>query len=235
MLQAGHYILLVVILVIMGAGFHRAGQKLNSKKTLYWYASFMSFWVLYVIEMSSSDFLADFSLPPKVVVFVILPAFVFITLFFTLKRFSTTIAAFPITLTVYYQAFRVVVELLILGLYKEGVGPELVTFEGRNFDILAGLTAPVIAYLAYHKKLISHQVVIAWNIFGLLLLANIVFIFQSLIIKPEFWGFVEVPVSLDFTRLPYIFIAAVFMPSAVFMHVFSIRKSLMAIKQDTSV
>lgn len=235
MLQAGHYILLVAILIIMGIGFHKAGQKLNSKTTLYWYASVVSFWVLYIIELSSSDFLADFSLPPKIVVFVILPAFVFTAIFFSLKRFNATIAAFPIALTVYYQTFRVVVELLILGLYKEGIGPELVTFEGRNFDILAGLTAPIIGYLAYNKKLISHKVVIVWNICGLLLLANIVFIFQTVIIKPEMWGFNEVPVSLDFTRLPYIFIAAVFMPSAVFMHVFSIRKSLAAIKQNTSV
>lgn len=234
MLQAGHYILLVIILVILGWGFYKAGKKLNNKKTLYWYATAISIWMLYVIEVSSSGFLADFSLPPKVVVFVILPAFVFTAIFFSLKRFNATIAAFPIALTVYYQTFRVIVELLILGLYKEGIGPELVTFEGRNFDILAGLTAPIVGYLAYSKKVISHKAVIAWNIVGLLLLANIVFIFQSLLIKPEMWGFSEIPVSLDFTRPPYILIAAVFMPSAVFMHVFSIRKSLAAIESGNT-
>ncbi len=237
MLQAGHYILLIVILTIIGWGFNKAAVNAQDnddrrKKVLRGYTTFIGIWVLYVSVLAGTGFLADFSLPPKVVLFVILPAFGIIGWFFTAKRFKELIVAFPIALTVYYQSFRVVVEILIWGIAKDGVGPDLVTFEGRNFDILAGLTAPVIGYLAYSRKVISHKVVIVWNVLCLALLANIVFIFMSLIVKPQIWGYDEVPIGLDFPRLPYVYIAAAFMPTAVFMHVFSIKKSLHAIKQN---
>lgn len=239
MLQAGHYILLIVILTIIGWGFNKAAVDASysddrRKKILRDYTMFIGGWILYVSILAGTDFLADFSLPPKVVMFVILPAFAIIGWFFTAKKNKALIAAFPIALTVYYQSFRVIVEILIWGLAKEGIGPDLVTFEGRNFDILVGLTAPVIGYLAYSRKVLSHKAVIVWNVLCLGLLANIVFIFMSLIVKPQLWGYNEVPIGLDFPRLPYIYIAAAFMPSAVFMHVFSIKKSLHAIKQNAS-
>lgn len=236
MLQAGHYILLVVILVAIGWGMGKAtvnaGYTVERRsKFMRVYALLATIWVLYVSVLAGIGFLADFSLPPKVVVFVILPAFAIITCFFTAKKFRDIIDGFPISFTVYFQSFRIVVELLILGLYKEGLGPELVSFEGRNFDILAGLSAPVIGYLTYNRRVLSHKAVIVWNICCLLLLANIVFIFISLIVRPQIWGFDSIPISLDFPRLPYVYIAAAFMPAAVFMHVFSIRKSMKSMRE----
>lgn len=235
MLHAGFYLLLAAITLIIGAGFRKAAQNAGydnarTNKVMGRYILFSIGWIVYVSIMAGSGFLADFSLPPKMVVCVVLPALLLVAIFFSVKKSANVIAAFPIALTVYYQTFRIFVELLIWGLAKDRVGPDLVTFEGRNFDILAGLSAPIIGYLAYHKKVLSHKTVIAWNIVCLLLLANIVFIFISLIVNPVMWGYNDIPVSYDFTRVPYIYIAGMFMPTAVFMHVFSIRKSLQALK-----
>lgn len=237
MLQTGHYILLVVILVVIGFGFNRAATNASytedkRKKLLYGYTAFIAVWVLYVSVLASTGFLADYSLPPKIAVFTILPAFGIIGWFFRVKKFKNIILAFPISLTVYFQSFRIIVELLIWGIAKEGFTPELVSFNGRNFDILAGLTAPIIGYWAYSRKAISHKVVIIWNICCLMLLVNIVFIFLSLIIKPEIWGYSDIPITMDFPRLPYVYIAAFFMPAAVFMHIFSIKKSLFQIRKS---
>ncbi|HEY9178320.1 MAG TPA: hypothetical protein VIN07_11540 [Flavipsychrobacter sp.] len=235
MLQAGHYALLLVILIAIGWAMNMAAINAGytterRERFVMGYTIFMVLWISYVSILAGTGFLADFSLPPKVVVFVILPAFVIITWFFTARKFRDIIDGFPIAFTVYFQSFRIMVELLILGLYKEGLGPELVSFEGRNFDILAGLSAPIVGYLAYSRKVLSHKAVIVWNICCLLLLANIVFIFVSLIVRPQIWGYDSIPISLDFPRLPYVYIAAAFMPAAVFMHVFSIRKSLKAMR-----
>lgn len=237
MLQAGHYILLIVILVAIGLGMNKAAINAGytaerRNRFVRGYTGFMALWVGYVSILAGTGFLADFSLPPKLVLFVVLPAFAIIAWFFTAKKFRDIIDGFPIAFTVYYQSFRIVVELLILGLYKEGLGPELVSFEGRNFDILAGLSAPIVGYLAYNRKVLSYKAVIAWNICCLLLLANIVFIFISLIVRPQLWGYDSIPVSTDFPRLPYVYIAAAFMPTAVFMHLFSIRKSLKAMRKE---
>lgn len=239
MLQSGHYLLLIIILIIIGWGFNKAALNAgysDEKRARFnrGYVLVMTAWIIYSSALAATGFLQDFSLPPRLPLFIVLPAFGIIALFFTRKKFIPVIAAFPIALTVYYQSFRIVVELLIWGLYQKGIGPELVTFEGRNFDILAGLSAPIVGYLAYNRKVISHKVVIAWNICCLLLLANIVFIFISLIVLPSFWGYEVTPVSAEFPTVPYIFIASAFMPTAVFMHVFSIKKSLQAIKQNAS-
>lgn len=232
MLPVAFYTLLVVVFLVLGRGFYKAGAAYasGSRTIMYRYLALTAGWVLYVLLMSGSGFLADFSLPPKMVLYVVLPALLFTVVFFTIRKTSPIIAAFPIALPVYFQTFRVFVELLIWGLYKEGIGPELVTFEGRNLDILAGITAPIVGYWAYNRKVLSHKVVLVWNIMGLLLLANIVSIFITLIVMPQLWGYEQVAIDVKFTTPPYIFIAAVYMPVAVFMHVMSIRKTVVALK-----
>lgn len=48
------------------------------------------------------------------------------------------------------------------------------TFEGRNFDILSGISAPIVAYLVFTKKTLSHNFLLIWNFICLGLLINIV-------------------------------------------------------------
>jgi hypothetical protein len=55
---------------------------------------------------------------------------------------------------------------------NQGV-PEIMTFEGRNFDILAGLTAPLITYFGFVKRSISTRIILVWNLVCLALLLNI--------------------------------------------------------------
>ena len=44
---------------------------------------------------------------------------------------------------------RVGVEVVLFWLFIKRVVPESMTFEGRNFDIISGITAPFVAYFAY--------------------------------------------------------------------------------------
>jgi hypothetical protein len=43
------------------------------------------------------------------------------------------------------QTFRVGVELAFWRLHTEGLAPIQITFDGRNFDALVGLTVPCVA------------------------------------------------------------------------------------------
>lgn len=235
MLELAHYLLLVAILLLLGRGLQEAAERAgystaSKKKLIIGYTAFVLLWTVYVIVIGLSGIITTFSLPPRMPIFVILPAFGIIAWFHSARRFKTIRDHFPIELTVYLQSFRIFVELLILGIYYKGIGPQIATFEGQNFDILAGLTAPVIGYLAYYRKVIGAKVVLLWNICCLLLLANIVFIFITQAFFPEFWGYNIPQVSVEFTRPPYLFIAAVFMPFAVFLHMFSIQKTIKLIR-----
>ncbi|MCB0699080.1 MAG: hypothetical protein H6551_05220 [Chitinophagales bacterium] len=239
MLETGHYILLVVILFVIGLAFAKACDNAGysverKKKFLRGYTLLVSLWVVYLFIIGKSGVIATFELPPRLPQFVILPAFIIIFWFFNAKRFKEIINAFPIELTVYIQSFRIFVELLILGLYYRGIGPEQITFEGNNFDIVAGLTAPIIAYLVYKRKILGHFEIIVWNILSIILLTNIVGIFLTLAFKPEVWGYDVTPISLEFTEPPFIYIAGVFMPVAVFLHIFSLKKSFVAISKKAS-
>ena len=48
------------------------------------------------------------------------------------------------------------------------------TFEARNFDIIAGITAPFIAYFGFTKKMVGRRIILLWNFICLALLINIV-------------------------------------------------------------
>jgi hypothetical protein len=70
------------------------------------------------------------------------------------------------------QAFRVGVELALWRLHAEGVAPVQVTFDGRNFDALVGLTAPAVA-VGIASGRVGPRLAIAWNLIGLALLVGV--------------------------------------------------------------
>jgi len=61
---------------------------------------------------------------------------------------------------------RLPVEIVLFGLFTHKMVPELMTFEGRNYDILMGITAPIIAWL-FRKQKIPKKILLAWNGVGL--------------------------------------------------------------------
>jgi hypothetical protein len=52
----------------------------------------------------------------------------------------------------YLHRVRIPVELVLYWLFLSKQVPQLMTFEGRNFDIIAGISAPFIGYLCFTKE-----------------------------------------------------------------------------------
>src|SRR5688500_6996599 len=79
------------------------------------------------------------------------PVLLIISLFFLDKgkRFLDSLDLKFLTLL---HIVRIPVELVLYWLFLQKGVPELITFEGRNFDILSGLTAPLIYYFGFVKK-----------------------------------------------------------------------------------
>ena len=73
------------------------------------------------------------------------------------------------------HSVRILVELVLFQLAFAEWIPELMTFEGRNFDILIGLSAPIMAYLVWKNK-VSPKALRLWNAIGL---AFVTFIFVN--------------------------------------------------------
>ena len=128
----------------------------------------------------------------------------------------------PIRALTSLQVFRVFVEILLWMLFIQNLLPEQMTFEGRNFDILAGITAPLMAYFFSDNK----KVMVVWNLLSLALLINIVTI-AILSMPAPFQVFFNEPSNTIVTKFPFIFLPTFLVPLAYGLHFLSLRKLFM--------
>jgi hypothetical protein len=97
------------------------------------------------------------------------------------------------------------------------------TFEGRNFDILAGITAPFVAYVGITKGKLNKSVLLIWNILCLGLLLNIVI--NALLSAPspiQQFAFDQPNVAI--LNFPYSWLPTCIVPIVLFAHLAAIRQ-----------
>lgn len=178
------------------------------------------FWQIYIYLMASTGIFQDFSFPPKFVLFMIIPCFTFTGIFLYKKRKEDWILKIPPHWLAFYQSFRIVIESLFIVSVAEGILHPNVTFEGYNYDLIFGLSAPIIGWLVYKKK--SFSLLKIWNYLGLTVIASIIFLFISTIYFPELYTDKPIDFPTEFGTYPYVLIAGFLMPSAVFIHILSL-------------
>jgi len=114
------------------------------------------------------------AIPPRLMI-LIAPAILFIILLLITKsgrRFTDSIDLKKLTLV---HIVRVPVEITLFMLSTHKLIPELMTFAGRNFDILSGITAPIVYFVCFkNSQLKNRRLLLVWNFICLGLLLNIV-------------------------------------------------------------
>jgi len=114
------------------------------------------------------------TIPPRLMI-VIAPAILFIILLLITKsgrKFTDNIDLKKLTLV---HIVRVPVEITLFMLSTHKLIPELMTFAGRNFDILSGITAPIVYFVCFkNSQLKNRKLLLVWNFICLGLLLNIV-------------------------------------------------------------
>jgi hypothetical protein len=99
------------------------------------------------------------------------------------------------------------------------------TFEGRNFDILAGLTAPVVAYFGFVKSRLSNRFMVMWNVISLLLLLNIVI--NAILSAPfRFQQFAFDQPNIAVMYFPFVWLPCFIVPVVLFSHLVLIKRLL---------
>jgi hypothetical protein len=214
-----------LILIVLRATTRLADLSNRHKNLPLSMTIFIAIWLIYLSILSYTEVLANFSMPPRVPLFVILPLMALMIFSLFKKTTSELLTITSVSWLIYLQGFRIILELIIWGAYSEGVVPLETTFEGYNFDIIVGLTAVPLAYYARHDK-ISTAILMVWNIAGLLILGNTVRFFLYAVYFPEYFGQSNALVSGDFLKLPYLLIPGLFMPLAVYIHALSIKQLL---------
>ena len=116
---------------------------------------------------------------------------------------------------------RIPVELLLFGLYLHQAVPRLMTFEGRNFDVLAGLTAPLVWWLAFRQQRLGRRGLLIWNGLGLASLLNIVANAVLAVPTPmQQFGFEQPNVAI--LHFPFVWLPGVVVPLVLLAHVAAI-------------
>jgi hypothetical protein len=145
-------------------GFHRHGGPGMAQR----FAAGATIWLALTGWLAWSGKLAFGSLPPPVMLLVTV-AFA-LTTWFGLSRYGTLLVERAgLGFLIGFQVFRVLVEVALWLGHREGIVPVQMTWEGRNLDVLTGLTAPLVAFAK-----LPRAAILVWNIAGLALLANIV-------------------------------------------------------------
>lgn len=129
-----------------------------------------------VITLSGVYFKNPYAMPPKILLFGLLPALLTIVLLFVTRSGKLFVDSLPLATLTYLHIIRIPVEMVLLWLYLEETVPQVMTFEGRNFDIVSGITAPFVAYFGVVKHKLNRKVILVWNLLALALLLNIIII-----------------------------------------------------------
>ena len=135
-------------------------------------------------------------------------------------------AGLPLAGLVGFQGFRVLVELLLDRAYHEGFAPVQMTFRGRNFDVITGVTALVVAALLASGQLrgrLARLVVGSWNVMGALLLLN-VFVIAVLSTPTPIRTFHNEPANVWIAHAPWVWLPSVMVVAAAMGHVLVYRR-----------
>jgi hypothetical protein len=165
------------------------------------------------------------SFPPKIMLLGILPTLLVIVFLFSTNKGKQFIDSLPLTTITYLNTIRIPVELVLLWLFLNKAIPELMTFEGRNFDILAGISAPFVAYFGFIKGKINRKLILGWNFICLALLMNIIFL--ALFSAPSpFQKLAFDQPNIAILNFPFSWLPTFIVPIVLFGHLASIRRFL---------
>lgn len=229
MLEAAYLAIFGLLVTILYLAIRRSFKATDSKgvnRVTTAYFICLIIWLLYLYYISYDGFIYDSALPPKFPIFVFLPVLIFMSYFFYSKRNSAIFESIPASWPIYFQSFRILMELIIFRTFIAGLIPIQATFQGYNFEIIFALTAPIIGYFTFVKPIISKRIVVIWNAIGILFLLIVVSIMVSAFFLPEVWGSNTALIDIRFTQLPFILLPAFMVPAAIFVHIFSIQQLL---------
>jgi hypothetical protein len=191
----------------------------NSKMTLVILFAWLA--IQTAIGLSGFYIVTD-TIPPRFLLLILPPALLIIGLFTTLKGRQYIDSLNIKTLTILH-IIRIPVEVVLFWLFVNKTVPELMTFEGRNFDILSGLTAPIIFYFGFIKKQLDRKIILIWNFICLGLLINIVA--NAVLSAPfPFQKFAFDQPNIAVLYFPFNWLPSCVVPLVLFSHLATIRQ-----------
>ena len=136
------------------------------------------------------------------------------------QPWTAKLADLPLSFLVGFQGFRIVVEMLIHIAVQEGIAHPTMTWSGTNWDIVAGVTAVL---LAPFTKRLDHRVLQIWNVsMALVLMVTVV---TAVLAAPiPFRQIMGEPANTWVTHFPFIWLPTILVFCAWLGHIVLFRK-----------
>jgi hypothetical protein len=189
-------------------------------------------WTMLTATLAVSGVLAEFDPRQPWIPMLLLTQMAFVVWVAWFSSSSGYLAQIPQVYLVGLQSFRIPVEFLMAELAARKLLAIEMTFYGRNFDILIGATAVILAiWLRQDGEESLRFIVLGWNAMGLCLVTAVVA--QGMLSVPYPFQLLHLSVpTFVIASFPVIWLLTVLVPIAYLLHLVSIRRCL-ALRIDT--
>lgn len=179
------------------------------------------FWMGITAILANAGFYTETSaFPPRIFLIGALPALLLgvAACVFVRTSFLETLPLGALTLL---HVVRVPVETTLYSLYEYGWIPEVMTFAGRNLDIVSGITAPIVYLVAFRGERVNRLLLIIWNLAAMALLVNIVLTAVAAFPSPAQSLAFEQP-NRAVMHFPFVWLPSIIVPAVFFAHLASL-------------
>ena len=197
--------------------FYRAAN--NSLKAL----AILLAWAIAQSALAISGFYQNWDKTPPRFIFLVAPWLLFIIIAFNVKSTKQFIDLLNIKWLTILHIIRIPVEITLFLVFAEKLIPQSMTFEGTNFDILSGISAPVIYFMAFKAEKRNQRLLLIWNFVCLGLVLNIL-VTAILSAKTPFQQFAFDQPNIVISYFPFVLLPALVVPLVFFSHLASIRQ-----------
>ena len=177
-------------------------------------------WMAITWTAARSGFLREWDRRPPPFAFLVI-GIVGLSALIAFSSVGQRLARFvPLWALVAVQAFRLPLELAMHAMSQRGIMPDVMSYSGRNFDVVTGASAIVVALLTA-AGLAGRKLVMVWNSVGLLLLTNVVIV--AILATPAIRYFGDQQLNVWVTYPPFVWLPAVLVLAALAGHLVIFR------------
>jgi hypothetical protein len=181
-------------------------------------------WLAVQGVLSYSGFYADSNGRLAKLAFVLVPPLILIILILATRRGKRFTRRLDLRTLHLLHVIRIPVEVCLYWLSLQKTVPELMTFAGDNFDIVMGITAPILFLTCFKRRAVrSVNLLFGWNIIGLVMLSSAV-VKNILSIPTVFQKLAFDQPNIAVLYFPFIWLLCFILPVVLFSHLVMIKR-----------
>jgi hypothetical protein len=161
-----------------------------------------------------------FSFPPRFIL-AIAPPFLVLVFLVSSPGGRKWLRSLDASALVLLHAVRIPVEVVLHRLYLEGSIPQVMTWEGHNFDILTGISALFLFVWMRRSVPPPRDLLLAWNVLGLAMVLSVL-IHGVLSAPSPFQLFSAKHGSFALLHAPFVWLPSLVVPLVAMAHVASL-------------